>query len=147
MNHHKRSRQALGLLIASLLSSGALAQDTGTSASALGLSDYRHFVIYPHLEKALRAQKANDEKTALAEFRHAHDQAPDNVPLTLYLAEAYRHFGHDRLAREVLSEQLRRHPQDVRLRQGLDAIPRAVAPRDHRRGAAGRTARLRPGAR
>lgn len=128
MNHHKRSRQALGLLIASLLSSGALAQDTGTSASALGLSDYRHFVIYPHLEKALRAQKANDEKTALAEFRHAHDQAPDNVPLTLYLAEAYRHFGHDRLAREVLSEQLRRHPQDVRLRQGLDAIPRAVAP-------------------
>ena len=128
MNRRTTSRQALGLIIASLLSAGALAQETDTSAGALGLSDYRHFVIYPHLEKALRAQKAGDEKTALAEFRHVHQQAPDNVPLTLYLAEAYRHFGHDREAREVLSQQLRQHPQDARLRQQLDAIPRRVAP-------------------
>lgn len=54
----------LSLLVASLLSAGVMAQTTttDTSAAALGLSDYRHFVIYPHLEKALKAQKANDEK-------------------------------------------------------------------------------------
>ena len=128
MNRKTTTRQALGLIIASLLSTGALAQDADTSASALGLSDYRHFVIYPHLEKALRAQKAGDEKTALAEFRHVHQQAPDNVPLALYLVEAYRHFGHDEQAREVLKEQLRRSPQDARLRRQLDAIPRSVVP-------------------
>jgi len=122
------SPRVISVVVASLLSTGALAQttDVGTSAKALGLSDYRHFVIYPHLEKALRAQQQNDEKTALTEFRHIHEQAPDNVPLTLYLAEAYRHFGHDGQAQQVLSEQLKRHPNDPRLLQQLAAIPQKV---------------------
>ncbi|WP_297199577.1 tetratricopeptide repeat protein [uncultured Pluralibacter sp.] len=121
--------RALSLLVVSLLSSGALAQTTlDTSAKGLGLSDYRHFVIYPHLERAMRAQKSNDEKTALAEFRHAHEQAPDNVPLALFLAEAYRHFGHNNQAREVLAGQLKRNPNDPRLQQQLDAIPTLSTP-------------------
>ena len=34
-----------GLLLTSLLSTSALADNIGTSAEELGLSDYRHFVI------------------------------------------------------------------------------------------------------
>ena len=45
-----------GLLLTSLLSTSALADNIGTSAEELGLSDYRHFVIYPRLDKALKAQ-------------------------------------------------------------------------------------------
>ena len=125
----------LCLLAASLLSSSTLAATpdpgmkmTGTSAADLGLSDYRHFIIYPHLEKALKAQKSNDEVTALREFQHAHEQAPDNIPLTLYLSEAYRHFGHNDRAQKALTEQLARHPQDARLQQALEAIPVEIMP-------------------
>lgn len=53
-----------GLLLTSLLSTSALADNIGTSAEELGLSDYRHFVIYPRLDKALKAQKNNDEYSA-----------------------------------------------------------------------------------
>lgn len=133
MNMEFRAASAprlLSLFIASLLSAGVMAQTTttGTSAAALGLSDYRHFVIYPHLEKALKAQKANDEKTALGEFEYIHQQLPDNIPLTLYLAEAYRHFGHNDQARELLTGALKSHPGDTRLQASLDAIPVKVIP-------------------
>ncbi|POT56567.1 phage receptor [Citrobacter amalonaticus] len=122
-----------GLFITSLLSHAALAETvsnaaSGTSAEALGLSDYRHFVIYPRLEKALKAQKNNDEKTAIHELEYIHQQVPDNVPLTLYLAEAYRHFGHNDRAQLLLTEQLKRNPGDARLQQSLDAIPVKVKP-------------------
>jgi len=122
------SPRVVSVLVASLLSTSAFAQSavTGTSQQELGLSDYRHFVIYPHLEKALRAQRHHDEKTAIEEFRYIHQQVPDNVALTLYLAEAYRHFGHDDQAQQVLMEQLQRHPNDPRLQQQLDAIPQKI---------------------
>lgn len=112
-----------GLLLTSLLSTSALADNIGTSAEELGLSDYRHFVIYPRLDKALKAQKNNDEATAIREFEYIHQQVPDNIPLTLYLAEAYRHFGHDDQARLLLEDQLKRHPGDARLERSLAAIP------------------------
>lgn len=116
----------LSLVIASLLSTSVMAQpqtETGTSAAELGLSDYRHFIIYPHLEKALKAQKNGDEKTALGEFEHIHQQLPDNIPLTLYLADSLRHFGHNDRARALLVQALKRHPGDGRLQKQLDAIP------------------------
>ncbi|HHF8011458.1 TPA: phage receptor [Escherichia coli] len=56
-------------------------------------------------------------------FRYIHQQVPDNIPLTLYLAEAYRHFGHDDRARLLLEDQLKRHPGDARLERSLAAIP------------------------
>ncbi|MBM3070623.1 tetratricopeptide repeat protein [Lelliottia sp. RWM.1] len=120
----------LTVLVAALLSSPVLAESqiTETSATALGLSDYRHFMIYPHLEKAVRAQKSQDEQTALKEFRYIHQQLPDNVPLTLYLADAYRHFGHDEQARQVLTAQLKRYPGDKRLVQRLEEIPVITTP-------------------
>lgn len=117
------SPRLLSLLVASVLSAGALGETTDVGAQKMGLSDYRYFVIYPHLEKALAAQKKRDEATALQEFEHIHGQAPDNVPLTLYLAEAYRTFGHNDKASRVLSEQLKKHPGDARLARALDAIP------------------------
>lgn len=107
-----------GLLLTSLLSTSALADNIGTSAEELGLSDYRHFVIYPRLDKALKAQKNNDEATAIREFEYIHQQVPDNIPLTLYLAEAYRHFGHDDRARLLLEDQLKRHLEMT----GLSAV-------------------------
>ena len=107
-----------GLLLTSLLSTSALADNIGTSAEELGLSDYRHFVIYPRLDKALKAQKNNDEATAaIREFEYTPAGA-DNIPLTLYLAEAYRHFGHDDRARLLLEDQLKRHPEMI----GLSAV-------------------------
>ncbi|MGU3523673.1 phage receptor [Enterobacteriaceae bacterium C23F] len=122
--------KAISLLTGAMLSSSALAQPQaiGTSAADLDLSNYRHFVIYPHLEKALRAQKQNDEQTALKEFRHIHQQAPESVPLTLYLVEALRHFGHDDQAKQLLKEQLAKHPRDARLLAQLAAIPRKTTP-------------------
>lgn len=117
-----------GLLLTSLLSTGAFADTIGTSAKDLGLSDYRHFVIYPRLDKALKAQKNNDEATALREFEYIHQQLPENIPLTLYLAEAYRHFGHDERARLLLEDQLKRAPGDARLQNSLAAIPLNVKP-------------------
>jgi bacteriophage N4 adsorption protein A len=93
-----------GLLLTSLLSTSALADNIGTSAEELGLSDYRHFVIYPRLDKALKAQKNNDEATAIREFEYIHQQVPDNIPLTLYLAEAYRVGIHRCLADPFLAD-------------------------------------------
>lgn len=119
---------ALSALIAIALSGApALA-----AQNALELSDYRYFVLYPHFEKALSAQKKNDEKVALREFTYLHRKAPDNIPLTLYLAEAQRRFGHDEQARAVLSAQLKRFPGDARLRRALEAIPGDVLPVDNR---------------
>ena len=46
-----------GLLLTSLLSTSALADNIGTSAEELGLSDYRHFVIYPRLEILNKIQR------------------------------------------------------------------------------------------
>ncbi len=42
----------------------------GTSAADLNISNYQHFIIYPHLEKALKAQKNHDQVTALHEFEY-----------------------------------------------------------------------------
>ncbi|WP_348537370.1 tetratricopeptide repeat protein, partial [Escherichia coli] len=52
-----------------------------------------------------------------------HQQVPANIPLSLYLAEAYRHFGHDDRARLLLEDQLKRHPGYDRLARSLAAIP------------------------
>ena len=131
-----RQHPLLSLLAGVLLSSSALADTAANAAEAdisaadLGISDYRYFIIYPHLEKAFLAQRHHDEKTALQEFQHVHQQAPDSTPLTLYLSEAYRYFGHDDRAQELLNEQRNRHPEDARLQQAFNAIPVREPPID-----------------
>ena len=59
-------------------------------AGAERLSPFCYFI--PRLDKALKAQKNNDEATAIREFEYIHQQVPDNIPLTLYLAEAVSPF-------------------------------------------------------
>lgn len=95
----------------------------GTSAADLNISNYQHFIIYPHLEKALKAQKSHDQATALHEFEYIHHKIPESLPLALYLAEAYRHFGQNGKARTLLKKQLKRHPEDKQLQERLAAIP------------------------
>ena len=81
------------------------------------------FCYLSRLDKALKAQKNNDEATAIREFEYIHQQVPDNIPLTLYLAEAYRHFGHDDRARLLLGGSTETSPGDARLERSLAAIP------------------------
>lgn len=118
-----------GLLIFTLTLKLAIAETViGTSAEDLGVSNYQHFVIYPHLEKALKAQKNDNESIALKEFEHIHKLAPESIPLVVYLVEAYRHFGHDKRARTLLLEQLKQHPNDPRLQRQYSALPKIVEP-------------------
>lgn len=95
---------------------------TGSGAADLGVSNYRHFLIYPHFEKALKAQQNNDEVIALREFEHIHKLAPESIPIVMYLVEAYRHFGHDDRAQALLTEQAKLHPDDVRIQAQIAAL-------------------------
>lgn len=116
----------LAALACGLLIAGQSLAATEGSKEDLGLSDYRYFKVYPHIERAQKALKANDEQRAISSFRHAHELAPDSVRLTLWLAETYRHFDHDDKARELLKEQLRKTPDNKQVRLALNAIPREV---------------------
>ncbi len=113
----------LAALICGVLFSTPLSAAQETAQRQLGLSDYRYFKVYPHLARAQRAIKENDEARAVASFQHAHEMAPESVQITLWLAEAYRHFGHDDKARALLDEQLRKTPDDKNLRLARGVIP------------------------
>ena len=123
------AHSALAVMLCCLLSGTLLAAATpahnGSELSAphLGMSDYHYFISYPHLQKAMQAMKDNDAHTAITQFEHVHREVPDNIPVTLYLAEAYRHFGHNEQAVQLLQTQLQRAPTNLALRQALNAIP------------------------
>nr|WP_278988669.1 tetratricopeptide repeat protein [Plesiomonas shigelloides] len=99
------------------------AKGSELSAPNWGMSDYHYFISYPHLQKAMQAMKNNDAHTAITQFEHVHREVPDNIAVTLYLAEAYRHFGRNEQAVQLLQHQLKRAPGNRALRQALDAIP------------------------
>jgi adsorption protein A len=124
-NTVRRSGLRLAVLLAGMwLAVPALAQaPEKVTAQALELSDYQHFVVYPHLHKAFQAQAKQDVERALREFSRARERAPDSIPLMLFLVEAYREFGLDEQARIFLHEQLERFPGEPRLRRQLEAIP------------------------
>lgn len=110
------------LVCGALLATPALAAQEG-SKQDLGLSDYRYFKVYPHIERAHKAMEANDETRALRSFEHAHEMAPESIRITLWLAEAYRHFGHENKARALLESELKKAPQNSQLQSALNAIP------------------------
>lgn len=76
----------------------------------LGLSDYRYFIVYPHLNKAFTALENRNELIALQEFENALALAPDNEILTLYLFEAYRSFNKNELAEQLIIGQVQKYP-------------------------------------
>ncbi len=117
------SRTPLAALICSLLISAPALATPDSYRQELGLSDYSYFKVYPHLQRAQKAMKENNEEQALKSYKHAHEMAPQSVRLTLWLAEAYRHFGYDDLARNLLDEQLLKTPQDQDVRLARDVIP------------------------
>lgn len=89
----------------------------------LGLSEYHTFLVYPHIEKAMQAMKTENRAVALSEFLRAHQLVPDNPQISLYLSEAYRHFGDNDNARQVLETQSKLTPDNARVRDALNAIP------------------------
>nr|WP_304184749.1 tetratricopeptide repeat protein [Hafnia alvei] len=118
----------LSVLIASvLMSTVAFAAAEPGSSEDLGISDRQYFMVYPHLEKAMRALKEGRESVAISEFERAQKQAPESARLALYLSEAYRHFGHDDQAKAVLDRQLKRTPSSasgyIELKAALAAVP------------------------
>lgn len=113
----------LAALMCSVLISLPTSAAQETPQQQLGLSDYRYFKVYPHLARAQQALKENNEAQAVANFQHAHEMAPESVQITLWLAEAYRHFGRDNKARALLDEQLRKTPADKNVRLARDVIP------------------------
>lgn len=123
------AHSALAVMLYCALSGTLLAAETpnanGSEQSTpnWGMSDYHYFISYPHLQKAVQAMKNNDAHTAITQFEHVHREVPDNIPVTLYLAEAYRHFGRNEQAVQLLQHQLKRAPANRALRQALDAIP------------------------
>ncbi|MGB7801656.1 NfrA family protein [Buttiauxella sp.] len=110
------------LVCGALIMTPALAAEEGTKQD-LGLNDYSYFKVYPHIERAHKAMKANDETRALSSFEHAHEMAPESVRLSLWLAEAYRYFGHDKKAQAFLNGELQKQPQNPDLQRALAAIP------------------------
>lgn len=110
------------LICGVLLAAPVLAAEEG-SKQDLGLSDYRYFKVYPHIERAQKAMKANDETRAISSFEHAHEMAPESTRLILWLAEAYRHFGHDQKAQALLESALKDKPQNPELQRALEVIP------------------------
>lgn len=113
----------LAVMICGVLISSPVFAAQETSQQDLGLSDYRYFKVYPHLERGYKAIKENNEARAISSFEHAHEMAPENPQLTLLLVEAYRHFGHNEKARKLLDEQLRKTPDNAEVLRARDVIP------------------------
>jgi adsorption protein A len=79
------------------------------------LGAFARFRINPHLDRGFAAMRVGDEHTAISEFQRARALAPRDAQVALYLAEAYRRFGHPREADAVIAEQRRYTPDDPRL--------------------------------
>ena len=123
------------LVLALVFAGGnVLAQD----AIDLGpeVSTYQRFMVYPHLQTGLDALARGDRDRAYAEFRRAMALAPQSPAVAAYLARAYRRFGDADLARQLLTEQLRRHPGDAQLWTEMAALgqspQRTLPPADDR---------------
>lgn len=113
----------LAALVCGAIVAGPAGAAQDVTRQDTGLSDYAWFKVYPHLERGQKALKANNEARAISSYEHAHEMAPDSVRLTLQLAEAYRHFGHDGRARALLEQQLLKTPNDKSEREAHDVIP------------------------
>lgn len=110
MNRRHLQSLALGAALVTILPVAAQDADLGPD-----VSQYRRFLIHPHLHRAFRAMQRGDRDVAIAEFEHARRLAPRNPQTALYLAEAYRRFDMPARAREVLAAQRAITPDDPRL--------------------------------
>lgn len=108
-----RTVLAMSLALATL---GAQAQPADLGYDA---SEFKRFLLYPHLQKGFEAMEKGNRARALSEFEQARSIAPNSPAIAGYLAEAYRRFGERARAESVLSEQLSRNQGDVQLTKAL----------------------------
>ncbi|MBN8557041.1 MAG: tetratricopeptide repeat protein, partial [Burkholderiales bacterium] len=94
-----------------------------------GVSGYTRFLVYPHLQKGFDALRDADQARAYDEFRQALRLAPDSAVIAGYLVEAYRQFGDTDKARQLLQQQIAKHPGDAALRRALANLEAVAAPR------------------
>lgn len=94
-----------------------------------GVSGYTRFLVYPHLQKGFDALRDADRARAYDEFRQALRLAPDSAVIAGYLVEAYRQFGDTDKARQLLQQQIAKHPGDAALRHALASLEPVAAPR------------------
>lgn len=92
------------------------------------VSEYKRFLVYPHLQKAFAAQADGDLVTALREFTRSRELLPENVLTAVYLAEAHRRSGQSARAESVLREQLRYTPGDTRVIAALQSLAASQQP-------------------
>lgn len=107
-----------------VLSLGLWAFSAGAQTVDMGpdTPGYRRFMLYPHLEKGLKAMAQGDRSRALAEFEQARQLAPNNPIVAMHLAEAYRRFGEPARAEAVLNG-LRPRPPAAPSRPAVSAAP------------------------
>ena len=94
-----------------------------------GVSGYTRFLVYPHLQKGFDALRDADQARAYDEFRQALRLAPDSAVIAGYLVEAYRQFGDTDKARQLLRQQIAKHPGDAALRRALANLEAVATPR------------------
>ncbi|WP_189460411.1 NfrA family protein [Jeongeupia chitinilytica] len=87
-----------------------------------GVSSYRRFIIYPHLQKGFASLQRGDDRRAITEFEAARRLAPGNATIALYLANAYERAGQPDRAEVVLEEARRQTPNDARVTQALASL-------------------------
>ena len=91
---------------------------------ALGddVSQYRQFLIHPHVQRGLAAMDRGDPASAVQSFLRAREHAPTNPTTALYLARAYDRSGQHEKALAVLEQQRRHSPGDARLQSARRAL-------------------------
>ena len=104
---------AISLALASL---GTQAQTADLGYDA---SEFKRFLLYPHLQKGFEAMEKGNRGRAISEFEQARSIAPNSPAIAGYLAEAYRRFGERARAESLLTEQLARNQGDVQLTKAL----------------------------
>lgn len=93
-----------------------------------GVSDYRRFMVYPHLQKGFSALQQGQRELSLQEFTRARELLPENPLLALYLADALRRFDETAHARAVLNEQLRMTPAHPQVLAALASLSTVTSP-------------------
>lgn len=110
-----RNKQYVNFLLVCICLAGSTSAHATSDGFHLGkgVSEYRRFIAYPHLQKAFSALKAGKRDLALREFGRTREILPDNPAAAVYLANALSHFGEPDRARKVLEEQLSVTPADA----------------------------------
>ena len=98
-----------------ILSSYVFAEQAAKIDLGPGVNSYQKFLIYPHIDKGLKALDGGDKQRAIEEFQWARKRAPKSPATALYLANAYIQNDDYRAAVEVLEQQLHITPKNQQL--------------------------------